>query len=387
MNYGVTEKGFICKRMDDITKSIQDKMKTKGYNNFAINPYSPEGVLLGIISSELSKSWEGIGEAYSSRYYDMCIGLQLDRHGKNIFLPRILGKYATTTLEFKTDTEITIPSGTLVRIRNTDFIFKTALDLKIDESLKGTVQAIALETGYIYNTNPNTITEMVNTVTGIISVTNTTPATGGDGIESDDIYREALKIAGRSRGGSTVDAITTELRKLPEVNGALVLENVGEQVDENGVDPGKIKVFIEGLATENIAKTLHRFGAFGIRTQGTIKYNIENIGGQIVTVSYNLFNPVPVYVKVRIINSDKSIQQIKENIIKNIKEYVKMANYMEGRKVVHNQLEAKAYNADEDIIELEALSGLSLDNLDKNSITIPSGSLFYAEVVVEDGSR
>lgn len=34
------------------------------------------------------------------------------------------------------------------------------------------------------------------------------------------------------------------------------------------------------------------------------------------------------------------------------------ANYLEGRKIVHNQLEAKAYNADSDIIELEAFSGL-----------------------------
>ncbi|MGL5621742.1 baseplate J/gp47 family protein, partial [Cetobacterium sp.] len=304
-----------------------------------------------------------------------------------LMLDRILGKYATTTLEFKVDSEITIPKGTLVRIRDTNLNFQTVLDLKIDSSLKGEVQAIALATGTNHNTNPNTITEMVNTVVGINLVTNLVPATGGDGKEQDEPYREALKIANRSRGGSTVDAITIELRKLPEVNGCLVLENVGDEIDENGVVPGKIKTFIEGIATENIAKTLHKFGAFGINTQGDVTYKIENTGGQVVDVNFNMFSPIPVYVKVILINSEKTSNQIKEKIIKNVEDYVRNSNYLEGRKVVHNQLEAKAYNADSDIIELEALSGLDKDNLNKESIKIPSGSLFYAVVEVLDGSR
>lgn len=387
MKFGVTDKGFVKKRINDIENSITNKMISKGYENFSINPYSVEGVLLGIISDEFSKAWNGIEETYNSRYFDLCIGMQLDNHGRNLLLPRILGKYATTTLQFITDSEITIPKDTIVRIRDTNLNFKTVNDLKINSSLKGEVQAIAMETGTIYNTQPNTITEMVNTVVGIISVTNIVPATGGDGIENDDVYREALKVANRSRGGSTVDAITIELRKLSEVNGALVLENTGDEIDENGVEPGKIKVFIEGIATENVAKTLHKFGAFGIKTQGDITYKIENIGGQIIDVNYNLFNSIPVYVKVVLLNSEKTARQLKENITKNIEEYIRNANYLEGRKIVHNQLEAKAYNADSDIIELEAFSGLDQDQLNKNSINIPTGSLFYAVVEVQDGSR
>lgn len=387
MDFGVTKHGFIQKRMSDIVTSLQGKMHTKGYENFAIDPYSPEGVLLGIIAAEVEKAWAGVSEAYSSRYYDMCVGIQLDRHGKNIFLPRILGKFSTTIIQFSTDAEIIIPGNTLIRIRDTDLIFKTISDLSIGSSLMGITQAIAINTGSEYNTNPNTITEMVNTVNGIISLTNTTPATGGDGIENDDIYREALKIAGRSRGGSTVDAITTELRKLPEVNGALVLENVGDSIDENGVDPGKIKVFIEGIQTKNIARTLHSFGAFGIKTQGKIEYQIENVGGQVVPVAYNSFVPVPLYVKIVLINSDNSVTQLRELIVKNIQEYVRNANYLEGRKIVHNQLEAKAYSADDSILELEAFSSLSEGEYNQDSVLIPSGSLFYAVVEVTDGSR
>lgn len=385
MKFGVTDKGFVKKRINDIEASITNKMISKGYENFSINPYSVEGVLLGIISDEFSKAWNGIEETYNSRYFDLCIGMQLDNHGKNLLLPRIMGKYATTTLQFTTDLEITIPKDTIVRIRDTNLNFKTVSDLKINSSLKGEVQAVAVKSGPVYNTQPNTITEMVNTVVGIVSVTNTVPATGGDGIENDDVYREALKIANRSRGGSTVDAITIELRKLPEVNGALVLENTGDEIDENGVEPGKIKVFIEGIATENIAKTLHKYGAFGIKTQGDTTYKIENIGGQIVDVNYNMFKSVPVHVKVVLLNSEKPAIQLKENITKNIEEYVRNANYLEGRKIVHNQIESKAYNADSDIIELEAEIGLEEEDLSKESLVIPSGSLFYAVVEVEDG--
>ncbi|MGL5583171.1 MAG: baseplate J/gp47 family protein [Cetobacterium sp.] len=387
MLYGVTDKGFVKKRINDIEKSIEDRMRSRGYTNFSINPYSIEGSLLGVISHEFVNAWNGIQESYNSRYLDLCEGAQLDNHGKNHILPRILGKNATTTLRFTAESEIVVPKGTLVRIRDTNLNFKTVLDLKIDDTLKGEVQAIALQTGTDYNTNPNTITEMVNTVVGISSVTNIIPATGGDGVEQDDPYREALKIAGRSKGGSTVDAITIELRKLPEVNGALVLENVGDEIDENGVDPGKIKVFIEGIATENVAKALHKYGAFGINTQGDITYDIKNDGGQMIPVNYNMFNPVPVYVRVVLLSSEKSSNALKESIIKNVEDYVRTSNYLEGRKVVHNQLEAKAYNADADIIELEAFSGLDQSNLNKESIKIPSGSLFYAVVEVVDGPR
>ena len=106
-----------------------------------------------------------------------------------------------------------------------------------------------------------------------------------------------------------------------------------------------------------------------------------------VDVRYNLFNPIPLYVKVVLLNSEKPAKQLKENITKNIEDYVRNANYLEGRKIVHNQLEAKAYNADSDIIELEAFSGLEQEDLNKTSINIPTGSLFYAVVEVLDGSR
>lgn len=385
MKFGVTDRGFVKKRQEDIENSIINRMRSKGYENFFIDPYSVEGVLLGIISYEFSEAWNGIEESYNSRYYDLSYGLQLDRHGKNIILPRILGKYSTTTLEFISESAVLIPKGTLVKIRDTDLNFKTVLDLKIDESHKGTVQAVATETGTKFNTNPNTITEMVNTVVGVISVTNITPATGGDEIENDTSYREALKIANKARGGSTVDAITIELRKLKEVNGALVLENVGDEVDENGVNPGNIKVFIDGIATENIARTLHKFGAFGIRTQGNITYKIENSGGQIIDVNYNMFNSVPVYVKVILLNSTKNSTDLKDEITENISKYITESNYKDKRRVVHNQLESKAYNADTDIIELEVLSGTDKENLGKTSLDIPVGTLFYAVVEVIDG--
>ena len=379
--FGVTKQGFRKKMIDDIVTDIENRVKTKGFPDFTIDPYSSEGIFGAIVASGLSEAWDGLQQAYNSRYLDLSYGIQLDRYGKNINVDRNMGKYATTTLEFITDSEITIPKSTYIRIRDTEYIFQTTKDLKIDSTLKGQVQAIALKTGTEYNTPINTIDELVTSVNGVATVTNILPSTGGAGVESDDSYREILKFLDFSGGGSTVNALTSQIRKVEGISNVLVLENVKDEIDENGIRPGFIKVWIEGIESIEVAKAIHKKAA-GIGTEGNIMYMVENKGGQLVPINFNFFEQIELFVKVKIISSARNYKEIEQQIKDNITEYVKGANFREGRKIVHNQVEAKAYQADEEINELEVLMGTDKNNLNKNSLIAPVGGIFYLNIEV-----
>ncbi|MEG3013091.1 MAG: baseplate J/gp47 family protein [Cetobacterium sp.] len=384
MIFGVTKQGFVKKRIENIISSLENNMRSKGYEDFKINPYSVEGVFLGAIASEISYAWEGLEETYSSRYFDMCVGVQLDRHGKNLNTPRILGKNATTTLKFIVDADVIIPKDTYVKIPGTDYNYSTISELKISKiSGFGEVQAIAEKTGSGYNASNNTITEMVNSVIGVVSVTNVIPATGGEGVESDDTYRNALKTANKSKGGSTVDSITAALRKVKGVNNVLVLENIKDTVDENGIAPGAYKCFIDGIATEDIAKTIHKYGPLGIRTEGNLNYKVENDGGQLVDVKYSLFTKKKLYININITSATKDTELMKDKIKESITQYVEFANFSELKKIVHNQIEAKAYNVEPgSILQLEATMGEDKFNLSKENINVATGVLYYPEIEV-----
>lgn len=387
MQYGVTEKGFVVKTYAEILKDMEISGKSKFGQEWELDLYTPEGAILMIIGDQISKAWNGIREAYFANYLDYSSGIQLDYHGKSESPPVVRGEgtYATTTLEFKTDRELVIPKWTIVKKRGTNLTYTTTSILNINSSLKGEVQAIATEYGKEYNAIIGDITELGNNITGIVSVTNIIPATGGDGVEKDIYYRERIKRNRQNRSGSTVETITSELLKLKTINNALVLENPTDEVDSNNVAPGNIRVYIDGIDSKEVAQVIHKFKAAGIDSEGDREYDIENIGGQIVKERFYLMNKRQLYVKIEIKSYTESIvpDSIKQDIKNVIKDYVEKSQKSglktQMKKIVTNQIEARAYSVTNNILELSAKIGLSPNPTENNNIDITIGDYYYCD--------
>ena len=387
MQYGVTEKGFVAKTYAEILKEMETSGKSKFGQEWELDLYTPEGALLMIAGDQIAKAWNGIREAYFANYLDYSTGIQLDYHGKaeEPAVIRREGTYATTTLEFKTDREMIIPKWTIVKKRGTNLTYTTTSALNITSSLKGSVQAIASEYGKEYNAIIGDISELGNNITGIVSVKNIVPASGGDGIEKDIYYRERIKRAKQNRGGSTVETIAFELLKLNTVNNVLVLENPTNVTDENGVLSGNIRVYIDGIDSKKVAQVIHKFKAAGIDTEGDREYDIENSGGQLVKERFYMMNKKQLYIKIEIKNfADKDIspalkQEIKNNIIDYVEKIQKSELKNKARRIVNNQIEACAYSVSNNILELTSKIGLSPNPTSNSNIDIPLGDYFYCD--------
>ncbi|MDY3059272.1 MAG: baseplate J/gp47 family protein [Fusobacterium sp.] len=387
MQYGVTEKGFVAKTYAEILKEMETSGKSKFGQEWELDLYTPEGALLMIVGDQIAKAWNGIREAYFANYLDYSTGIQLDYHGKSESPPVIRGEgtYATTTLEFTTNKEMTIPKWTIVKKRGTNSTYTTTSALNITSSLKGRVQAIATGYGKEYNAIIGDITELGNNITGVISVTNITPATGGDGIEKDIYYRERIKRNRQNRSGSTVETITSELLKLKTINNVLVLENPTDQTDSNGIAPGNIRIYIDGIDSKEVAQVIHKFKAAGIDSEGDREYSIENVGGQLVKERFYMMNKKQLYIKIEIKSYTESIvnESIKQDIKNVIKDYVEKAQKSglktQIKRIVTNQIEARAYSVSDNILELTAKIGLSPNPTESNNLDITIGDYYYCD--------
>ncbi|MGL5714000.1 MAG: baseplate J/gp47 family protein [Paraclostridium sp.] len=384
MTFGVTDKGFIQKMFSDIISSIETKGKKYYGADWSLDQYSPEGAIMYVFAYELAENWKALKYAYNADFLDLCTGIQLDYKGKEEDVPRSQGRYANTTLEFTTNKELTIPKGTLVKKQDTDLLYSTTQSLVIGSSFKGTVNAVATFSGEEYNSSTGLINELKNGIIGVISVTNTTPATGGEGVESDNKYRIRIKLAKKARGGSTVDTLTSELSKLVAVNNVLVLENIGDTIDSNGLPPGTVKAFVDGTSDISIANTLHRIVAAGIDTVGDVTFTVKNAGGQEKDVKFSLMDKKQLYIKVEVNTIIGTLTEdikkaIKENIINYVEEI--QVGSLEDRvnEIVINQLSAQAYNVNDSIKKVTVAAALTPSPTSTTDIPIPIGQYFYCD--------
>lgn len=387
--YGVTEQGFIPKLLPEILQSIKEKLKQKFGEEWELDLYTPEGALILVLADELATLWQGTQEAYFSKYLDTSSGIQLDYHGKceSPAIFRNAGNYATTTLEFTTSIPLTIPKYTIVKKRGTNFSYVTVQALSIGEEKKGQVQAIATEYGSDYNAIIGDISELGNNITGVLTVTNVTPASGGSGIEKDIIYRERIRNNRINRGGSTANAINAELLKLDTINNALTLENVSDEIDENGIAPGFIRIYIDGIASKEVAETIHQFKAAGIDTEGDQVYSVQNNAGQSSPIRFYLMQKKQLYVKIEIKNitdvelkTDSLKQEIKNKVIEYFESIQQSGDLeLKLRRMVVNQLEARVYSTSNALLEIVATTGFSPDPSDSSNKDIPVGEYWYCD--------
>ena len=245
---------------------------------------------------------------------------------------------------------------------------------------------IQTEYGSDYNSIIGEITELVNNIVGVVSVANITPASGGEGIEKDIHYRERIRISRKNKGGSTVDTITTELTKLETVNNVLVLENVTDTIDASGIKPGNIRVYIDGIDSLDIAETIHKFKAAGIDTEGDRIYDVEDIGGQLITERFYMMTKRQLYIKINITNTtvigtvtEQLKTDIKNVIIDYIESIQKSGMKNQVRRIVVNQIESRAYSTSNNILELNATVGLSPNPVGTANIDIPIGEYYYCD--------
>ncbi|MBI4835933.1 MAG: baseplate J/gp47 family protein [Candidatus Abawacabacteria bacterium] len=199
MTTGLPEPQFISRNIDQITQEMVEKFETD--TDRTLYPAQVERVFIDTIAYRENLIRIGIQEAAKQNLVNYANYPALDFLGELVGCYRIIPQSALTTLRFTLNSAqsftVTIAAGTKIDTKDGKYTFETKEALSIIAgNTTGDVIAQATEAGENANGYiAGQITELVDVVAYVESVSNITTSNGGAGIEDDDSFRARIKLA------------------------------------------------------------------------------------------------------------------------------------------------------------------------------------------------
>lgn len=200
------------------------------------------------------------------------------------------------------------------------------MKIMIDSTDTLSIDSIGIYSAYIANESGaifvgiNTLTDIVDTISGLDSITNYTAGETGTNIESDSDFRINIKFRQRNASGNEV-AIKNAVEKVENVQFCKVYSNRTNSTDASGRPPHSFETVVTGGRDEDIAKTIFDTAPAGIQPYGTTQTTITDELGNIWTIGFSRPSDVTIYIKIKYSLNPEEIadanisQSIKSNII------------------------------------------------------------------------
>lgn len=163
-------------------------------------PAQSERISISVFTKIFSLFKMQVNEAFKNLLLPYAKGIFLDIIGALLGCPRLSASQAVSTLLITLYETLSvdkiIPAGTEIETVDGEYIFTTDEDLTIKAGeLTGQVNITSVKAGSALNYKKGEITNIIQNLEYVESVTNITDAEGGSDEEKDDAYRERLYIA------------------------------------------------------------------------------------------------------------------------------------------------------------------------------------------------
>ena len=253
MSYGVTSTGFRPKPFSVILEELKQLAKQEFGEDIDLSENSRLLRFLEIVAKREDELWQMAEDAYYAGFIDFATGSSLDFLAALVGYKRVEARRASGTVTFSRSTpatsDIIIPRGTRVATADGSVVFKTTEAVVLtagSTSVDAPIEAV--EAGANGNVVANTITKIVDPISGIESVNNENPTSGGRDAETDEEFRYRIKTTIQSLGKATLDAIVARVRSVEGVRSVKIEENdtMEDHTAEGGLPPKSFRVFVWG---------------------------------------------------------------------------------------------------------------------------------------------
>lgn len=226
-------------------------------SNWNLDPSTPDGLKMAHDAEIFSALDEVLQQAYNSKDPNKASGHDLDVICALTGTVRSEGTASTVTGFVLTGTPGTqVPAGTRFESSVTGYRFTLDQTWTLDSSGTATVDITCTTVGEI-EADANTITTIVDTVAGLVSVNNPTPATPGTAAESDGSLRVKRATAVGRPGNNQIDSMLGELYAVGGTRRVKVYENDTNTTDSNGLPPHSIAPIIDGGTDADVAMAIY----------------------------------------------------------------------------------------------------------------------------------
>lgn len=356
---GVTEFGFQGKTALDVKADLEADWREEFGANVDLAPDSPDGQIIGIMTSPLAALWEGLQAVYSAQDPDKAIGQAQDAVCAITGTQRDAASKSTVTLTVTGDDNTVLDAGREVSVDGTEARFVTLAEAEIavltawvtstayvagdrrtnvgnaylcisagtsntgpettDASISdggvlwrylgegegaADVEAEAAETGTTVALS-GTIVTIETPVSGWLGVLNIEDADVGSAVETDDHLRVKRESELAAQGSATVAAITAAVLRVDDVSSALTFKNDTATTDVDGRPPHSVEVVVLGGDDQEIAEAIYASVAGGIQPYGTESANVTDTQGLTWAVGFSRPDTVDIWVRVDVIKDPR----------------------------------------------------------------------------------
>lgn len=390
-DFGLTPQGFKRKKYDDIITDMEASARNLFGENVNLSERGPLGLMLRLVAWVAAGLWQLAEDVYHSSYIDTAEGVPLASVGKNIGQQMRAAEKAVWNVTFAGDQGTVIPIGLLVGTKD-EILFATTeeVTIEVDGTVATTVKAV--EPGISGNVPTGTISEIIQPIAGLDSVTNTDLVIKGRDAETDEEFRNRYyQSGGAVAGAATTDGVRATLLEVHGVRAAITIQNTSMEVDAEGRPPKSIHCYVLGGAPGDVANAILESKAGGIETYGDEVVTVKDLSGQDQVIKFSYAEVVPTYIRLAITTNAKypvdGDAQITTALVRYIGGEDSDGTIYSGlamkEKVVYFQLTKVAGIEGVDDLDLE----VSIDgvNWNRNSIEIASNQkaeTSYDKVVI-----
>lgn len=295
--FGITEDGFVRKRLDDILADKNAEVTEVFGPDINLAPQTVDGQINGVLAESDANLWELTQAAYDSFNPDAATGVQLSNLVQLNGITRLAASSSTVSLDVTGTLSTVIPAGSLV---GTVSGIQYATDAAATITANPTAVAASAVIPGATQSLAGTILEIINPVTGWSTVTNPLAATVGRDLEKDAELRirRAGSVANPSQ--SLLDSIFSAISDLEGIIEVIVLENDTGSVDVNGQPGHSIQAIVEGGDDTEIASAIFFEKAAGIQTVGDVTIPINDIQGLPHDINFRRPTDLPIYLIINL---------------------------------------------------------------------------------------
>jgi len=222
-----------------------------------LDPSTPDGLKLAHDAEVFSVLDELIQQAYNSKDPNKASGVDLDTVSALTGTTRSEGTSSTITGFILTGVPGTIvPGGTRFESTTTGTRWTLDQTWTLDNTGLAYVDITCTTVGVV-EADANTVTRIIDTVAGLTSVNNPTPATTGTGVESDSSLRVKRATAVGRPGNNQIDSMLGELFAVDGTRRVKVYENDTNATDTNGLPAHSIAPVIDGGTDADVAMAIY----------------------------------------------------------------------------------------------------------------------------------
>jgi len=299
--------GLQIKTLTEITEDLKAGLKVIYGDDINVSQNSPDGQLIGLFGQTAVDQLELLMDVYNSFGVEYSYGVVLDQRVALNGLVRRPGSYTVAQVLITVDRALTLLGLSELEANPTAQVYTIAdatgnqFQLVTTKVFAGAgSDTLAFQAAIIgrLETLPNTITNQVTTVLGVISVNN--PSVTSDVIGVDEETDAQLKIRHgqmfelASTGPS--DAVSAALLAVADVLDAYVVENnTGAEVD--GVPAHSIWCIVTGGADADIAQAIYSKKMPGCGMKGSSSYAITRPAGNSFTAKWDASISQRLYIQ------------------------------------------------------------------------------------------